>query len=141
MTRFLLDTNVISEVTRPQPNPAVIGWLDAVDTDAVFLSAATIAELRYGVERLPPGRRRTQLSDWLFGDLQQKFYRRILPVDDVIAHAWGQVLHSAEAIGRPIGILDGFLAATAIVHDLTLVTRNERDFSAVVKNIVNPWSP
>jgi hypothetical protein len=141
LTRYLLDTNVISEIARPQPSKAVLAWLDAVDQDAVFLSAVTMAELRYGVERLPAGQRRKKLSDWLLIDLARRFEGRVLCVDEAVAHTWGQVVAAAEGVGRPIGIIDGFLAATAIVHDLSVVTRNERDFRAVVRAVVNPWSP
>lgn len=140
MTHYLLDTNVISEVTRPQPSAAVLAWLHAADQDAVFLSAVTVAELRYGVERLPPGQRRRKLSDWLLGDLPLRFDRRILNVDESVAHVWGQVVVAAESAGRPIGIIDAFLAATALVHNLCVVTRNERDFRAVVPDLLNPWT-
>ena len=139
MTGFLLDTNVISEVTRPHPSQAVLDWLAAVEQQTVFLSAATLAELSYGLERLPHGQRRKRLSDWLFGELPIRFDRRILAVDEAVAHAWGQLMHRAQASGRPMAVIDGFLAATALVHDLTLVTRNETDFRAVSKGIVNPW--
>lgn len=139
MTGFLLDTNVISEVTRPRPSQAVLSWLAAVDQQSVFLSTATLAELSYGVGCLPQGQRRKRLSDWLFGELPIRFDRRILAVDQAVAHAWGQVVHRAQTVGRPIAVIDAFLAATALAHDLTLVTRNETDFRDVSKSIVNPW--
>lgn len=138
--RFLLDTNVISEFARPQPSKAVLAWLDAVDQDAVFLSAVTVAELRYGVERLPAGQRRKKLRDWLLVDVARRFDGRVLGVDEAVAHTWGQVVAAAEALGRPIGVIDGFLGATALVHDLAIVTRNERDFRTVVPAVVNPWT-
>lgn len=139
MTRFLLDTNVISEVARPQPSAAVLAWLAAVDQDNVFLSAVTIAELRYGIERMPAGQRRKRLSDWLFADVPTRFDGRILPVDDTVAHAWGQAVAMAEAAGRPIATIDAFVLATAVVHKLAVVTRNERDFRMLAPDVVNPW--
>lgn len=139
MSGFLLDTNVISELTRPQPDRSVLAWLAAVDEPAVYLSVATIAELRYGIERLPNSQRRNMLSAWLFGELPQRFDGRILAIDDATAHAWGQVVARAEKLGRPIGVMDAFLAAACLAHDLTLVTRNEADFRAVTKAVVNPW--
>jgi predicted nucleic acid-binding protein len=137
---FLLDTNVISEIAKPQPSQAVLAWLAAADESSVFLSAATLAELRYGVERLPHGKRRKRLSEWLFTDLHMRFDRRIIAIDEAIAHAWGQVVYEADAAGRPIGVMDGFIAATARVYELTLVTRNETDFGRFAKSMLNPWS-
>jgi predicted nucleic acid-binding protein len=140
VTRYLLDTNVISEVTRPQPSATVLAWLAAVDQNSVFLSAVTIAELRYGMERLPAGQRRKRLSEWLFADVPARFGGRILSVDDTVAHAWGQAVAMADAAGKPIAIMDAFVLATAVVHQLTLVTRNERDFRMLAPAIVNPWT-
>lgn len=141
MTRFLLDTNVISEMTRPLPSAAVLAWLAAVEQTDVYLSAVTIAELRYGVERMPSGQRRKRLSDWLFVDVPMRFGGRILPIDETVAHAWGQAVAMADAAGRPIAVIDAFVLATAVVHKLTVVTRNERDFRMLAPDVVNPWLP
>ncbi len=141
MTRFLLDTNVISEMTRPLPSAAVLAWLAAVEQNDVYLSAVTIAELRYGVERMPSGQRRKRLSDWLFVDVPMRFGGRILPIDETVAHAWGQAVAMADAAGRPIAVIDAFVLATAVVHKLTVVTRNERDFRMLAPDVVNPWLP
>lgn len=141
MTRFLLDTNVISEMTRPLPSAAVLAWLAAVEQNDVYLSAVTIAELRYGVERMPSGQRRKRLSDWLFVDVPMRFGGRILPIDETVAHAWGQAVAMADAAGSPIAVIDAFVLATAVVHKLTVVTRNERDFRMLAPDVVNPWLP
>jgi predicted nucleic acid-binding protein len=140
VTRYLLDTNVISEMTRPLPSAAVLAWLAAVEQTDVYLSAVTIAELRYGVERMPSGQRRKRLSDWLFVDVPARFGGRILPIDDTVAHAWGQAVAIADAAGRPIAVIDAFVLATAVVHKLTVVTRNERDFRMLAPDVVNPWT-
>jgi toxin FitB len=136
---YLLDTNVVSEWTKPRPNPGVIEWLARVDEDEVFLSVVTFAELRHGIERLPSGRRRRQLDEWLRGELALRFEGRIVLIDGPIADEWGRLVARQEARGRPIAAMDGLVAATAQVHALTLVTRNATDFQASVKSVLNPW--
>jgi len=137
---FLLDTNVISEPMKARPNAGVLAWLAQVDEDSVFLSVVTITELRYGVERLAAGRRRDRLEGWLRKDLTARFGERILPVDLGIADACGRLVARSESLGRPIEPRDAFIAATAEVRGLTLVTRNASDFEATAKNIVTPWT-
>jgi toxin FitB len=136
---FLLDTNVVSEWTKPQPNAGVITWLEEADEDRVFLSVATLAELRHGVERLAAGARRKQLDSWLSDELPLRFESRILPVTREVADEWGRVIARCEANGRPLAAMDGLIAATATVHGLTLVTRNTSDFEAALKSLLNPW--
>jgi predicted nucleic acid-binding protein len=137
---FLLDTNVVSESTKPRPNPGVVAWLAAVDEDNVFLSVITLTELRYGVERLAQGRRRKQLDRWLQQDLPLRFEGRILPIDALVADTCGKLVARTELLGRPIEARDAFIAATAQVHQLTLVTRNVSHFETTVKSILIPWS-
>lgn len=137
---FLLDTNVISEWVKPQPNVGVVTWLAEVDEDRVFVSVVTLAELRYGIERMPIGNRRKRLDDWLRDELPERFEGRILPVDVAIADEWGKALARRTVLGRPMSVMDGFIAATAEVHGLTLVTRNTTDFQPLVSALVNPWS-
>jgi toxin FitB len=136
---YLLDTNVVSEWTKPRPNRGVIEWLSRVDEDEVFLSVVTFAELRHGIERLPSGRRRRRLDEWLRGELALRFEGRIVLIDGPIADEWGRLVTRQEARGRPIAAMDGLVAATAQVHALTLVTRNATDFQASVKSVLNPW--
>jgi toxin FitB len=137
---FLLDTNLVSEWTKPRPNPGVVSWLADADEDRVFISVVTIAELRHGVERLAIGRRRKRLNEWIEGELLFRFDERILPIDAATADAWGRIVAHREGLGRPIGAMDAFIAATAQVHKLTLATRNQTDFEASVAAVVNPWS-
>lgn len=137
---FLLDTNVVSEWVRQKPDPGVITWLAEVDEDRVFLSVVTLAELRHGIERLADGQRRRRLDSWLRDELPLRFEGRVLSVDQAVADRWGEVVARREAAGRPIAIMDAFIAATANVHQLKLVTRNEADFKSAVKEIVNPWT-
>ena len=136
---YLLDTNVVSEWTKPRPNPGVIEWLSQVAEDEVFLSVVTFAELRHGIERLPAGRRRRRLDEWLRGELALRFEGRIVLIDGAIADEWGRLVARQEARGKPIAAMDGLIAATAQVHALTLVTRNATDFRVSVKAVLNPW--
>jgi len=137
--KFLLDTNAVSEWVKPRPNAGVIRWMESADEDRVFLSVISLAELRYGVERMAAGARRHRLEAWLREELPLRFEGRILPVNPNIAEAWGRAVANAESTGRPIGVMDAFLAATADVHNLTLITRNVSHFAAV-KAVFNPWN-
>ena len=136
---FLLDTNVVSEWTKPKPNPNLIAWLASVDEDRTFLSVITIAEIKFGIERLKPGKRRLDLESWLQGDLAARFEGRLLPVTAAVAEAWGKITAARAASGRHIPIMDGFIAATAAVFELTLVTRNTADFENTPAPLLNPW--
>ena len=137
---FLLDTNVVSEWVRPRPEPRVVGWLADVDEDLVFLSVVTVGELRHGVDRLAAGRRRTRLDEWLRQDLVQRFDGRVISIDAAVADAWGAIVARRDRSGRPIGVMDAFMAATAAVHNLTLVTRNAADFASSVASVFDPWT-
>ncbi|HXM58764.1 MAG TPA: type II toxin-antitoxin system VapC family toxin [Candidatus Dormibacteraeota bacterium] len=136
---YLLDTNVISEWTRPRPKPSVVAWLAAANEDDVFLSVVTFAELRRGVELLRDGVRRERLASWIDHDLAGRFHGRVLNVDRILADVWGDVMARSQRDGRPLSAMDGFLAATATLHDLTLVTRNARDFEVLPIRLYNPW--
>jgi predicted nucleic acid-binding protein len=135
---FLLDTNVVSEWVKPRPDPGVIRWTESVDEDRVFLSVISFGELRYGAERMAAGARRRRLEEWLQDELPLRFEGRVLPVDNNVADAWGKTVSRSEALGRPIGVMDAFLSATAETHRLTLVTRNVSDFP-LLKALLNPW--
>lgn len=137
---FLLDTNVLSEPTRPRPDPGVLAWLANADEDGMFVSAITIAELRYGIQRLTTGRRRTMLENWLQQYLRPRFGDRILPVNADVADTCGRLIAQSESKGRPIAVADGYIAATAVSHGLTLVTRDVSDFEVVVKSVFSPWN-
>ena len=137
---FLLDTTVVSKWMKPLPDPSVIRWLAEVDEDRVYLSVMTLADLRYGTERLPAGARRSRLETWLREELPLRFESRLLIIEATIAGAWGSVMSRCSAVGRPIGAMDALFAATAQVHALTLVTRNVSDFTASGIFLFNPWS-
>ncbi len=135
---FLLDTNLVSEWTRPRPNRGVIEWLAQADEDRVFISVITLAELRHGVDRLPVGKRRSQLDEWLRAALPLRFEGRVLAIDAVVADACGTLVAQRDAMGRPIQAMDALIAATARVRQLSVVTRNVDDFKPSVAAI-NPW--
>ena len=136
---FLLDTNVVSEWTKERPNAGMIRWLDATDEDRLFISVATLAELRYGIDRLPVGARRRRLHEWLQHQVPLRFEARILTVDPAVADAWGALRARAEAAGRNISAFDALIAATAAVHRLSVVTRDAADFESLAP-VVNPWT-
>jgi len=137
---FLADTMLVSESMKPRPNAGVLAWLAGIDEDQVFVSVATLAEIRAGIEGLAQGVRRKQLDHWLREELAARFEGRILPVDAIVADAWGKMAARRKAAGRPMEAVDALIAATAEVHGLTLVTRNVSDFQGSVKSILNPWT-
>jgi predicted nucleic acid-binding protein len=139
MSGYLLDTNCISELARKQPEPRVIAWFESVDEDLLHLSVLTIGEIRRGIALLAQSARRTRLESWLDVEVRTRFAQRILPIDSAVADRWGVLNARAESKGRPLSTADGLLAATAIQHDLTLVSRNEADFAAVAVVVLNPW--
>ena len=137
---FLLDTTVVSEWVKTRPNRGVVAWLADIDEDRVFISVVTLAELRHGIERMGASSRRKRLDEWLREELPQRFESRVLPIDAAVADAWGTIVAYRERSGRPMSTMDAFMAATAEVHGLTLVTRNASAFRTSVKTIFDPWS-
>lgn len=137
---FLLDTDVVSEWVQPRPEPRVVAWLAEADEDRVFLSVVTIGEIRHGIERLSPGRRRARLDEWLRQELPMRFEGRVLPIDAAVADTWGSIVARRGRTGRPIGAMDALVAATAEVHALTLVTHNTADFRGTVTRLLDPWT-
>ena len=110
--RLLLDTNVLSEVTKPSPDTSVLEWLDGLDEDRTFISVVSIAEIRRGVALMDEGRRRDALTEWLAQELPQRFELRVLPVDEVVALAWGDLMAVEKRRGRDLSSMDGLIGAT-----------------------------
>lgn len=132
---YLLDTNVISEVVKPKPHHAVISWLESIESMHFAISVISLGEIRKGVERLDAGKRKKQIIQWLELDLVQQFEDRILFIDSLIADKWGYLTSLSN-----IPAIDALLAATALVHNLKLVTRNVKDFKSVGGlELVDPW--
>lgn len=134
---YLVDTNVISELTRPKPAPSVAAWFEEVANEALHLSVLTLGELRRGVEKLPAGKRKEKLRYWLEQELPGWFGERLLPIDAAVADTWGRLQATSE---RTLPAIDSLLAATALRHHLRLVTRNTMDFDAAGVETINPWS-
>ena len=136
---YLLDTNVVSEWVKPRPSANVVVWLSHADEDDIFISVCTLAELRFGIECMPGGRRRDTLNRWVRTELMARFDGRIVPIDVAVADMWGAIQMRGRSQGRPIEAMDGLIAATAEVHAMTLVTRDTKHFEAVVTSLFNPW--
>lgn len=137
--RLLLDTNVLSEVTKPRPHEGVLKWLHGLDEDRTFISIMSIARIRRGIALMDGGRKRDALDEWLAHDLPQRFESRILPVEGPVALAWGDLMALAKRNGRGLASMDGLIAATAVAHQLTLATRNTKDFEGFGIDIIDPW--
>lgn len=137
---YLLDINVLCEPTRLKPDPSVLDWLARADEDRLHLSAVTLAEVHRGVSRLPEGSRRDRIQRWVESDVLDRFGARILPVDYSVAALWGRIMADAESAGRTMNSIDAFIAATAVIGDFTLVTRNVGDFRFSVPKVLNPWT-
>lgn len=133
---YLIDTNVLSELRRKQPDPNVVAWMQVRPRPSLFLSVLTLGEIRRGLERVEDAKRRQALLDWLEVELPHYFVGRLLDIDAATADRWGRLMAQA---GRPLPAIDGLLAATALQHDLTLVTRNSKDFADVGVRLINPW--
>jgi predicted nucleic acid-binding protein len=141
MSGFLLDTNCISEAVRLHPEPRVMAWIEAADETMLYLSVLTLGEIRRGIAALPPSKRRTRLETWLEIELRSRFSERILSIDREVADRWGVLAAGSRAKGKSLSAIDGLLAATAVHHNLAIVSRNVGDFSNVPVAVVNPWEP
>ena len=134
---YLIDTNVLSELRRREPNADVIAWFANRPSRMLYLSALTLGEIRKGLEAVPDRERRLKLLDWLEIELPAFFSGRILSVDVPVADRWGRLQAEAK---RPLPAIDSLLAATALHHQLRLVTRNKKDFTHPGLELINPWS-
>lgn len=134
--KYLLDTNVISELKRPKPNVQVVDWFAKTDKETLYLSVLTLGEVRKGIDKLADGQKKQALSDWLEKELPAWFDSRLLVVDVGVADCWGKL---QAQINRPLPAIDSLLAATALHHNVCLVTRNVSDFDYPDLTILNVW--
>jgi len=137
--KLLVDTNVVSEMMHPQMHPAIGRWLDRMESDNLFLASTSLAELRFGIAILPPGRRKKNLSSTLDHLVASLFHGRILAFDATAAEEFGVIVSRARLRGRPIEMADGQIAAIAAVHGYKVATRDTGPFEAAGVTVVNPW--
>lgn len=136
---IVLDTNVISELWRAAPDPKVLAWVDAQVVETLYLSAVTVAELRFGLASMPAGKRRTIYEDRLEHEVLPAFSGRVLAFDLEASRAYADLMVRAKAAGRPIGLADGYIAATAATRSLMVATRDTNPFKAAGVQTINPW--
>lgn len=137
--KYLVDTNVISELIARQPNPKVVAWIDQLDPSTVYLSVITIGEIRKGIEKLQASKRKDAIKDWLDTDLLIRFQGRIVEISVETMLLWGELVARLEHEGKPMGAIDSLIAASALQGQYVLATRNEDDFQNTRVTVVNPW--
>ena len=137
--RYLLDTCVISELVKPTPQENVVSWLNDMPSEALFLCAITVGEVRKGLTKLPDSKKKVRLTFWL-NTLLIEYQDRIFFIDLMVCENWGVLQGNAEKAGTPMSTIDSLIAATAVTHHLTLITRNENDFAPSNLAIINPWN-
>ena len=136
---YLLDTNVVSEGIKPKPNEQVLAWFAEQKGTSVYLSVLTLGEIQQGITRSPHPERAQRLLNWLEQELLTQFEGRILTLDQAVMRTWGIITGEAFKKGKPVSYADSLLAATALTHDLTLVTRNIKDVDSLPVKNINPW--
>ena len=136
--RYLLDTCVFAEYSKAEPNEKVIEWIDSQIQETLYISVVTIGEIEKGIAKMQPSRRKTGIEAVL-ESLLIRFDDRVIPLDTAVARRWGKLTGDLEHIGRPLPIIDSLIAATALGHHLTLVTRNASDFAETKAKVVNIW--
>jgi predicted nucleic acid-binding protein len=137
--KYLLDTCLISELVKKEPNPGVVNWLDEQDEQTLFLSVLNLGELQKGISKLPDGTKKDELQAWIGLDLVERFAGRILDIDLETAICWGRIQGEAERAGEKLPVMDSLIAATAAAHGLVVVTRNVRDMERCGVRVCNPW--
>lgn len=136
---YLLDTCVLSELVKPRPDAGVLGWLEAADEERLYLSVVTLGELEKGIARLPASARRGRIERWVRRELAARFEGRLIDVDRAVAERWGAISGASESRGTPLPVIDALIAASALTHNLEVVTRNTGDLERCGARCVNPW--
>ncbi len=138
---YLLDTCVISELVKKNPNSKVVKWVSKADENNLFISVLTIGEIHKGIEKLPDNKKKDSLHNWVNYDLKERFKNRIIDLDLHSATTWGKTQASSELLGKAMPAIDGLIAATGIAYDLTVVTRNTKDMEVSGVSLLDPWAP
>ena len=136
---WLLDTNILSEIRRPKPEPKVLSFIAACPLDELYISTVTLAELRFGIGRLDAGERRDELNRWLTHTVRPMFNQRVLPVTEDILFRWRVLMEEGRKAGHTYSQPDLIIAATALHHGFTVVTRDRDDFDKAGVTVINPW--
>lgn len=139
--KYLLDTCVISELIKPQPNPQMLAWAQNINENQLYLSVLTFGELQKGIEKAADSAKRNKLQAWVNHDLRQRFESRIIPITLEISTRWGMIQGMAEKSGKFMPVIDGLMAATGLVSHCIVVTRNIADMEASGVDLLNPWGP
>jgi predicted nucleic acid-binding protein len=138
--RYLIDTCCISELVKKKPNPNVLKWFADQDELSMYLSVITFGELRKGIEKLHDSKKKNELNRWVKEDLNNRFKNRVLNINMEEVNKWCEILATAEKNGKPLPAIDSLIAATALVHDLLVVTRNTQDMEGSGVDVINPWT-
>ena len=140
MTGWLLDTNVISELRRPKPEPKVIDFVRAQPLEALYISAVTLAEIRFGIELLPDASRRSELNDWLTHKVRPMFEQRVMAISEDVMFKWRLLVEEGRRAGHTYSQPDLIIAATAQHHGLTVVSRDTKEYVTARVDVFNPWA-
>jgi predicted nucleic acid-binding protein len=141
VTGWLVDTNILSELRRPRPEPKVIAFVAAQPLDSLFVSSVTLAEIRFGIELVADAGKRAELSDWLTHKVRPMFDQRVLPVTEDIMFKWRLLVEDGRKAGHTFSQPDLIIAATALEHGLTIASRDTTDYERARAPVLNPWSP
>jgi len=141
VTGWLLDTNILSELRRPRPQAKVVGFVSSQPLDRLYVSSVTLAEIRFGIELVGGANRRAELNDWLTNKVRPMFDQRVLPVSEDVMFKWRLLVEDGRKSGHTFSQPDLIIAATALLHGLTVVTRDALDYEKAGVPIFNPWSP
>jgi predicted nucleic acid-binding protein len=136
---YLLDTCVISELIKRNPNPKVVQWIAKAEEASLFISVLTVGEIHKGIEKLPESKKKEKLHAWVRYDLEERFKNRIINYDLQTAAVWGKIQAHSELSGKAMPAIDGLIAATGIAYDLAVVTRNTADMKISGVTLINPW--
>jgi predicted nucleic acid-binding protein len=140
VTGWLLDTNVLSELRRPRPERKVVAFVSAQPLEALYVSSVTLAEIRFGIELLPEASLRGDLSDWLAHKVRPMFQERVLPVSEDVMFRWRLLVEEGRKVGHTFSQPDLIIAATALYHGLTVVSRDVTDYEKARVPLLNPWA-
>jgi hypothetical protein len=139
LTDWLLDTNILSELRRPKPEPKVLAFIAAQPLDRLYISAVTLAEIRFGIERVADAGRRAELNDWLTHKVRPMFDGRVLVISEDVMFKWRLLVEDGRKAGHTFSQPDLIIAATALHYDLTVVTRDVSDYQRARAAVFNPW--